>query len=394
MRELKPIFSQGRWIILCWLPIFWLLSCQPKKETDTSVEGIQSSNVNVKVEIEHAIGFDIIDHQNWKELQLYRHYNDFVDTVKLALVTSGNVPDTFEEHQIIQTPVEHVGALSTTHLSMFELLDALDQLKAVETSKYIYSQKVNERVSSGQIVELAPNGQLNLEATLVSGIDLLMGVGYPNAQNDNYQSLQRTGLPVILNADWQEKTLLGRAEWIKLLGVLLGKEAQANSVFSTIEMSYQQTLDLVRKNVTDGPSVITGLAEGDSWYVAGGNSFANHILSVAQVNYPWSDTDNTGSIRLDFETVYEEGLSADFWLVPSTAKTLKEIIQADPRYADFKAYKEKQIYNIYARYHPGGGNDYYESAVMAPHVVLKDAVKIFHPNLLPYHELVYYNRLQ
>ena len=84
------------------------------------------------------------------------------------------------------------------------------------------------------------------------------------------------------------------------------------------------------------------MANGDSWYVPGGNSFANNLLRGVKVDYPWSESTETGSIRLDFETVYEQGLTADYWLVPSTAKTLKEIIQADSRYADFKSYREKR----------------------------------------------------
>ena len=191
----------------------------------------------------------------------------------------------------------------------------------------------------------------------------------------------------------KKTSLLGRAEWIKLVAVLLNEEAEVNKIFRQIEQDYKQTLELLEENVSKGPRTITGLANGDSWYVSGGKSFANNLLKVVKVDYPWSETAETGSIRLDFETVYEQGLTADYWLVPSTAKTLEEIIQADDRYADFKSYQEKRIYNIYGRYTPGGGNDYYESAIVAPHIVLKDMVKIFHPELLPEHELVYYNQL-
>ena len=393
MKELNPKFSQGRWIILCWLSVFWLLACQPQNKTDDTHQSNQS--YSSKTIITHAIGFDIIDYQDWRELLLFRHYNDFVDTVRFALVTEkAQAPTTFQENQVIQLPVKRIGALSTTHLPMFNLLEATENLVAVETRRYIYNEEIRALVDNGSITELAPSGKLNLEMTLASDLDLLMGVGYPNSQNDDYQTLQRTGLSVVMNADWQEKTLLGRAEWIKLLGVLLGKEEQANVVFAEIEIAFNETLALVEEKVSSGPSVVTGLADGDSWYVAGGNSFANHILQVAKTSYPWAATESTGSVRLDFETVYQQGLTADYWLVPSTAKTMEEIIQADERYQDFCSFKTGQIYNIYGRYRPNGGNDYYESAVMAPHVVLKDVVKIFHPELLPDHELVYYNQLR
>lgn len=348
-----------------------------------------------KTSIDHAIGFDIVYHNNWKELQMFRHYNDFVDTVRYALVQRGTPkPEEYKSERLIEVPVKGLASLSTTHLGMFEMLDAFDQLKGVETSQYISNEDIKAKAKSGAIVELSPAGMLNTELTVSLGVDALLGVGYPNSQNESYQELENTGVPVLLNADWQEKDLLGRAEWIKLLASLLNKEELVNTIFHEMESEFNKVLDEVNNKVKKGPSAITGIAKGDAWFVAGGKSFAYHILDLAKVDYPWKSDESTGSLKLDFESVYIQGLKADFWLVPGSAKTLNDIIQSDARYADFKAFKEKNIYNIYGRYTEGGGNDYYESAVVNPHVVLKDNIKIFHPELLPDHELVYYNRLK
>ncbi|HEY9116315.1 MAG TPA: ABC transporter substrate-binding protein, partial [Roseivirga sp.] len=290
-------------------------------------------------------------------------------------------------------PSANLATVSTTHIGMFEMLDALDQLKAVEAAKYVSSELVQDLVTKGAIKELAPAGMLNVELVLENNIDVLLGVGYPNSQNENYQTLEIAGIPVLLNADWQEKSLLGRAEWVKMLAALLNKEQIVNEKFKAIEARYHEVLEKL-SDTKESPLTITGLAEGDAWYVAGGRSFAHELLKLANVEYPWSEDESTGGLRLDFETVYEYGLKADYWMVPSTAKTLDEILAADARYADFKSFKEKQIYNIYGRYTPNGGNDFYESAVVNPDVVLKDIIKIFHPELLPNHDLVYYNHLQ
>ena len=134
-------------------------------------------------------------------------------------MTSGQLIEGFDQAHSITIPIKGIGALSTTQLGMFEILDALDHLKAIEVKRYVHSQEIIQRVEQGSIEELAVSGKLNLETTLASGIDLLMGVGYPNSQNDDFQTLQQAGLPVLLNADWQEKTLLGRAEWMKLLAI-------------------------------------------------------------------------------------------------------------------------------------------------------------------------------
>ena len=397
MIRLKQIKSHRK--ALCTLSclllaaLTWSCSSDSSGEKSSTTDQIQDQFPD-KVEINHAIGFDLIYHNSWKELLLFRHYNDLIDTVRFALVQKGSPkPEGFEAIRIIQIPALKLATTSTTHLGMFEMLNALPQLKAIQSKNYVSSEKVRTLVDEGAIKEMAPAGMMNVELVISTGINAMLGVGYPNSQNDNYQMLEQAGIPVLLNADWQERTLLGRAEWVKLLAALLNKEALVNQKFQIIENSYQAVLDELN-DVEEAPLTITGLAEGDAWFVAGGRSFAHELLKLANVEYPWSDNESTGSLRLDFETVYEFGLKAEYWMVPSTAKSLDDIIAADSRYADFKSFKEKRIYNIYGRYTPEGGNDFYESAVVNPDVVLKDIISIFHPDLLPNHQLVYYNRLK
>ncbi|MFT7149186.1 MAG: iron complex transport system substrate-binding protein [Nonlabens sp.] len=384
---------------LTWLPALFFalfMGCQSTSNRKIDDEFDPSTDYFLtKTSIDHAIGFDLVYHNNWKEVHLFRHYNDFIDTVRFALVQRGTpTPDGFSPERTVEIPVKRLASMSTTHLGMFEKLDALDVLKGIERAEYVSSEKVKNLVAEGAIAELEPSGTINTELAVNEEIKLLLGVGFPNSQNDSYQELENAGIPVLLNADWQEKTLLGRAEWMKLLAALLNKEALVNERFGSMEAEFNEVLSMVQQKVAKGASAITGIAQGDAWFVAGGKSFAYYLLDLAKVDYPWKDSENTGSLRLDFETVYAEGLKADFWMVPSTAKTLDEILQADSRYADFKSFKNGNIYNIYGRYTEDGGNDYYESAVVNPHIVLKDNIKIFHPDLVPNHKLVYYNRLK
>ncbi len=380
--------------ILFWFAIVWVLSACSDNTSKASISEADLFTFT-KTQVNHSIGFDIIYHDQWKEVLLFRHYNDLVDTVRYALLPSGlDSPEGFDSNHSIQIPVSRIASMSTTHLGMFEFINAQENLKAIENSKYVSSQEIKERVNLNEIVELSPAGEMNLEVAIAADLDVLLGVGYPNSPNEAYQNLENLGVPVLLNADWQEKTLLGRAEWVKLLAALLNKEAEVNPTFEALEERYTEISEILESAKDSSPTVITGLAQGDVWYVAGGRSFAYYLLELAGVNYPWAQDESTGSVRLSFESVYEQGLKADYWLVPSVAKTLQEITDADPRYQDFKSFKKGKIFNIYGRFTPNGGNDFYESAVMNPDVVLKDIGKIFHPELFSKHELVYYNRLQ
>lgn len=376
------------------LILFVLASCQSAstERTADSADG-EKDLFPDKVEIKHSIGFDVSYHNHYKLLHIFRHYNDEIDTLTYTLLQKGSA-DPELGNPVITLPVENIVSLSTTHLGFFNLLEAFDQLKGVETVQYVSSPTVKDMVESGQVKEMSPAGALNVESVINEGTEVVMAVGYPNSQNEIYQQLERVGIPVLLNADWQELDLLGRAEWVKLLAVLINKEKMVNERFGEIEAEYEEILSKVASIPSADLSTITGIAIGDAWHVSGGRSFAANLLKLVKADYPWMDENSTGSLKLDFETVYEQGLTADIWMVPGSAKSKADVLQRDTRYADFKAFKNNNIYNIFGRHTPGGGNDYYEQGVIEPQVILKDIVKIFHPSLLPDHELVYHAQLQ
>ncbi len=381
--------------LLCFLMVgFFACQSNSKNQSDFPDFDPKKDYFPEKVSIDHSIGFDIEYHNNYKTLHLFRHYNDVVDTVSFLLVQRGTPAPERVDLPVISIPVQKAVSLSTTHLGMFKILDAFDQLKGIERKQYVSNPTVIEMVDAGKIIEVEPSGTLNVETIIDMETEVVLGVGYPNSQNESFQQLQRLNIPVVLNADWQEIDLLGRAEWVKLLAVLLNKEALVNQKFAEIEEEFQSVLDLIAEKVKEAPLTITGIAQGDAWHVSGGKSFAYNMLKIARADYPWKDDNSTGSIKLSFETVYEIGLNADFWIAPGSARTLENIRERDPRYMDFKSYKNKTIYNVFGRNTEGGGNDYYETGVIEPHVVLKDVVKIFHPELLPDHQLVYYNQLK
>ncbi|MGW8121652.1 ABC transporter substrate-binding protein [Roseivirga echinicomitans] len=391
-------YNAHRWAVntlLCIL-LVGFSACQTNTENQSGFPDFdpQKDYFPEKVSINHSIGFEVEYHKNYKTLHLFRHYNEVADTVSFILVQKGTPAPEANHLPIISIPIQNAVSLSTTHLGMFEMLDAFDALKGIERKEYVSNPRVIEMVAAGKIAEVSPAGALNVETIIEMGTDVVLGVGFPNSQNDSFQQLSRLNIPVLLNADWQEVDLLGRAEWVKMLAVLLNKEALVNEKFSAIEKEFQAVLDLIEEKVTEAPLTITGIAQGDSWQVSGGKSFAYHVLKIAKADYPWKDDNTTGSIMLSFETVYEFGLKADFWIAPGGASTLKNIRERDPRYMDFKSYKNGGIYNVFGRFTEGGGNDYYETGVVEPHIVLKDVVKIFHPELLPDHQLVYYNQLK
>jgi iron complex transport system substrate-binding protein len=118
------------------------------------------------------------------------------------------------------------------------------------------------------------------------------------------------------------------------------------------------------------------------------------LLKDAGADYPFAEDTSTGSRNLGFETVYRAGLDAEFWLNAGWAKSLRDISDEDKRYTDFKCFKTKQVFNNTKRMGANGSNEYWESGLVNPHLILLDLVKILHPELSPRHELFYTRRLE
>jgi len=104
--------------------------------------------------------------------------------------------------------------------------------------------------------------------------------------------------------------------------------------------------------------------------------------------------ETAGALFLDFETVFAEAGTADVWINPGAWTSLAEGRSEDRRFAQFRAFRNGMVFNYNARVSPGGGIDYFESGASNPHIVLKDLIWVFHPELLPDYQPYYYQRLK
>jgi iron complex transport system substrate-binding protein len=169
-------------------------------------------------------------------------------------------------------------------------------------------------------------------------------------------------------------------------------EMEATAMFDHIAKEYNEISELTF-HVRDKPDVMIGLPWKDVWYIPGANSFAAHFIHDAGGSYIWGDKSSNEAIPLSLEAVFEKGKDADIWINPGTAESLKEIIQMDERLSSFQPFKQNRIYNNNRVLNPFGGNDYWESGIMNPQKILADLIKIFHPEIIPEHQFVYYKKL-
>lgn len=347
-----------------------------------------------KAELTYAEGLEIEYFNNYKVVTVLNPWAGSEEIFQYVLVQCGTpAPDDYPDAQVIEVPAASVVALSSTVLPGLIDMDLLDSLVAVEEFDYINSPEVRELIDAGTIAEIGAAPGMDIELLLELDPDLVVTFAYGSPDYDAHPKLLEAGLPTVITAAYMETSPLGRAEWLKLMALFFNEEAAAEDIFADTAARYEE-LAATAANAEERPTVLTGINRGDAWRVSGGNSYFARFLADAGADFLWSDNDATGSVPVDFEAVYERAADADYWL-PNTGTwhTLADVAAEDPRYEGFVAYENGNIYNNNGRVNEFGGNDYWETGISNPELILSDLIAIFHPDLLPDHELIFFQHV-
>lgn len=368
------------------LSFFLLVGCK-KNESSTIAKTEIAKN-----SIEFASGLSIVKHEGYSVVTVSNPWPNANASFKYILKEKeAKVPDSLQTYTIIKVPLKSVVVTSTTNIPFLEMLEVEDKLVGFPHTDYISSEKTRALIDKGSVKNVGQNEQLNIEQLIELSPDLIVTFGVDN-NNPMLDNLKKSGLNVLIQADWMEQSPLGKAEWIKLYGALFGKEDKAKELFDKIVTSYNQA----KKLVVDKPAtstVLYGSMYEDVWYVAKGNSWVAQFMKDAQANYLWANLKGTGSEGLPFEKVLDKAKTADYWIASGSFKTLAEMQKANPHYSEFDAFKNKSIYTLESKLGATGGTIYYELSPSRPDLVLKDYIKIFHPDLLPSYEFTFASKL-
>ena len=373
-----------RLIFTLWLAVGSLLSCSSKKDSATKSESISLTK--------YAQGFKVTIVGNSKLVEVKQPYQNATSGYQYLLVPKGEVPPTHDETtQVIIVPVENIVCTSTTHIPLLDYINETEKLIGFPTTDYISSEKMRKRIDQGKVKDLGIDKGMNIEMLYTLKPSLVMG--YTMTKDlGQLKKIQELGTPVVINAEYLEKHPLGRAEWIKFMALFFGKEKEADSVFAEIEKEYLSTQQLVNE-VKTKPTVLSGIVYGDAWFMPGGQNYAAKLLKDAGCEYLWASDSTSGFLQLSVESVYARAKEADLWIGVGSFKKLEEIKATEERYALFKPFKEQQVYSYDARKGAKGGSEFLELGYLRPDLILKDLVKIAHPELMPSYDLFFHKKL-
>ncbi|MCV9386433.1 ABC transporter substrate-binding protein [Reichenbachiella ulvae] len=363
---------------------FLVLACQKKNTEETSRPAGSGVSYAQRFSMEEYEGYNVLTvNKLWQGSDESASY----------LLYEGEVPTAIDASQytLIPYPVQSIVSNSTTHLAFLEILGVEQRLKGFAQTQYIYSESIRSQLDQGLLQEVGHEGQLDVERILGIDPDVILAFS-SGSENRQLAKLEELGQPVVMTPDYLEPDILGRAEWIKFIGHLTGKEDEAEAYFSQIAAAYDSLTTMV--NDVERPSVFSGTLYGGTWFMPAGNNYNALLMKDAGAEYLWTDAAGTGWINLDFEAVYAKAYQADFWIGVADYQSIEALVAADERYANFEAVKTGQVYGYTKRMSTSGGNDYFESGNANPHLLLADHIKILHPELLPDYELFYYKKLE
>jgi len=369
------------------LVLFILFGCKNQEATE------QHENTAVKNEIQYAKGFEIYKYDGFSILKVTQPWPNATKAFTYVLKEKNTiVPDSLKQFTTVTIPIQSIVVTSTTHIPSLEILGVEKSLVGFPNTDYISSEKTRKNIDAGTVREVGKNENLNTEVLIDLATEAIVGFGLSDS-NPSLDILEKSGLKVLFNGDWTEQSPLGKAEWIKFFGALYNLDDKANTTFNEIEKEYKQAIALVEK-VTTKPTVMSGTMYQDQWYVPQGESWASLFLKDAKANYLWSDTKGTGGLPLPFEVVLEKAQKADFWIAPGDFSSLQQLADSNPHYTEFEAFKNKKVYSYALNKGAKGGIVFFEWSPTRPDWVLKDLIKILHPELLPNYTTHFYQQLQ
>ncbi len=343
----------------------------------------------------YANGFDVQDQGDFTLISVHDPWQNSRNiTFSYVLAESWDmVPDSLSELPYIKIPIDRVVTLSTTHVAMIQELGMEGTIKGASGTSFIYSSAIRKMIDAGELLEVGYDQGLNYETIVSLNPDVLFMYGVEGGVLATAEKLSELGIQVVFCGDYLEPHPLGKAEWIKFFSLFYGLEHKSDQKFHLIDSAYQ-SLTSYASTLTHKPRVLTGLPWKDTWYMAGGYSYAARLIEDAGGIFLWSDNQSTEAIPLDLESVYARAVGADIWINPGAARFLKELREFDERFRDLPVLQKGQVFNSNERLTDAGGNDYWESGAVRPDLVLADLMAVFHPDVLTDHQFFYYRKLK
>lgn len=365
-----------------------LYACGRNKQTE-----IKGLDVDVYTP-EYASGFDIKGSGGQSTLLTVSNPWQGADSVKsqLLILRGGETaPDGFGG-QVLRGNARRVVTTSSTHVAMLDAIGAVNTVVGVSGIDFI----TNPAIQRGRdtIADIGYDGHINYEALVAANPDVVLLYGV-NGASSMEQKLRELGIPFVYIGDYVEESPLGKAEWLVALAEIVGRRNDGERYFAALPANYNALKQKVQQAGAVKPKVMFNTPYGDSWFMPSTQSYMVRLVNDAGGNYLYTKNTGNASMPIDLEEAYLLATQADCWLNAGGGgtRTLAQLKTMVPKFGGVKSVADGRVYNNNLRATAAGGNDFYESGIVHPDLVLRDLIKIFYPDQVK-EDFVYYRKLE
>ena len=212
--------------LVVWMSLV-MGGCTSKKSQPTADDDSSLSPLTSHLSVKYATGFTVRDSADVRLV-------DIGEKDHFALVRSdeATVPEGYTK---VRVPIQRTICMTALQLSNFTILDAHDVVKGLTGTKNLFNKDIQERVKDGRIVKIGMEGNFDTEMVLAANPDVIFVSPF---KRGGYDAIKETGITLVPHLGYKELDPLGQAEWIKFVGMFIGKEKEACEVFDGIEKRY------------------------------------------------------------------------------------------------------------------------------------------------------------
>lgn len=358
-----------RYLLLTLLPTLLLLNACFKGGNSGVTLSVQDSVITRAqlLSMQRTPGYTLVTIADpWKGGVLHRY---------VLVPRDSSIPDGLPEGTLVRTPIRQALVYSSVHTSLIDELGAIDAVHGVVDSQYFIDTTIVNGVARGTITDCGNSMNPTVERVIDMQPDAILLSPYQDA---SYGQIASLDIPIIECADYLEYDPLGRAEWMKFYGELLGRRLEADSLYKSVVDAYNH-VKLLAADAKTHPTVVTEMVISGVWNVPGGQSYMARILGDAGGKYLWADDKNTGSLALDFNQVLAVAQNADYWFIKWTnINTLKDLQGAYDLNKEMEAFKNKRVYVC-----DTDKTRFFDRIPFHPELLLQEFAAILHPELFP-----------
>lgn len=361
-----------------------LVSCAGGSQPSTHENGGDTLSMR------YATLLGIVEHGMYTEVTIRDPWNEGKQLAHYALVPYGEKGDAYLRDdslpagmQLVRVPVKRAIVFTSPHCALFYELGAAQAIAGVCDLQYINLPGLRARKD---VADCGSSMSPDIERIVEAKADAMFVSPFENA---SYGKLPQVGVPIIATADYMETSSLGRAEWMRFYGMLLGKRETADSLFHVVDSVYQGLRAQARK-LPQGRKMLTERKTGSVWYCPGGNSTIGRMLADAHAGYAFANDTHAGSLSLSAEQVLDKAGDVDVWAFKyngGAPLTRKQLLEEYHGYDELRAFKTGEIYECEVN-----ATRFFEETSFHPEYLLRDFIMLAHPGILP-GSLRYYIKL-